>query len=180
MTATARTIDRNRHRSHAAGVYRQQLRHKPPLRLYSFEGQLGTIIYTPAADRQGKLVLVHFWTYTCINWRRQLPYLFGTLSFGVKKECRHWRDANEAFEVCTSSTSVLAKPNFTPPQTITTSPLSFDCLARTKSSTKSKCFTWRRLGARKPLFFSPQLYRVVPKKPGTVGTLGLLIKSWRT
>jgi thiol-disulfide isomerase/thioredoxin len=28
-----------------------------------------------AADLQGKLVLVDFWTYTCINWRRQLPYL---------------------------------------------------------------------------------------------------------
>lgn len=24
---------------------------------------------------QGKVVLVEFWTYTCINWRRQLPYV---------------------------------------------------------------------------------------------------------
>jgi thiol-disulfide isomerase/thioredoxin len=24
---------------------------------------------------RGKVVLVNFWTYTCINWRRQLPYL---------------------------------------------------------------------------------------------------------
>src|SRR5258707_575749 len=23
----------------------------------------------------GKVVLVNFWTYTCINWRRTLPYL---------------------------------------------------------------------------------------------------------
>ena len=29
---------------------------------------------TPAALR-GKVVLVNFWTYTCINWRRQLPYV---------------------------------------------------------------------------------------------------------
>src|SRR5262245_59060100 len=29
---------------------------------------------TPAALR-GKVVLVDFWTYTCINWRRQLPYV---------------------------------------------------------------------------------------------------------
>ena len=29
---------------------------------------------TPAGLR-GKVVLVDFWTYTCINWRRQLPYV---------------------------------------------------------------------------------------------------------
>ena len=29
---------------------------------------------TPA-DLQGKVVLIEFWTYTCINWRRQLPYV---------------------------------------------------------------------------------------------------------
>lgn len=27
------------------------------------------------ADLQGKVVLVQFWTYTCINWLRTLPYL---------------------------------------------------------------------------------------------------------
>ena len=29
---------------------------------------------TPSALR-GKVVLIDFWTYTCINWRRQLPYV---------------------------------------------------------------------------------------------------------
>jgi thiol-disulfide isomerase/thioredoxin len=29
----------------------------------------------PAASLQGKVVLVEFWTYSCINWRRQLPYV---------------------------------------------------------------------------------------------------------
>jgi thiol-disulfide isomerase/thioredoxin len=29
---------------------------------------------TPA-ELRGKVVLVEFWTYTCINWRRQLPYV---------------------------------------------------------------------------------------------------------
>src|SRR5262245_35510669 len=29
---------------------------------------------TPSALR-GKVVLVDFWTYTCINWRRTLPYV---------------------------------------------------------------------------------------------------------
>jgi len=28
-----------------------------------------------AAHLQSKVVLVNFWTYTCINWRRQLPYV---------------------------------------------------------------------------------------------------------
>jgi len=27
------------------------------------------------ADLRGKVVLIDFWTYTCINWRRTLPYL---------------------------------------------------------------------------------------------------------
>ena len=28
-----------------------------------------------AESLRGKVVLVEFWTYTCINWRRQLPYV---------------------------------------------------------------------------------------------------------
>jgi len=28
-----------------------------------------------ATDLAGKVVLVDFWTYSCINWRRQLPYV---------------------------------------------------------------------------------------------------------
>ena len=28
-----------------------------------------------AADLRGKVVLIEFWTYTCINWRRQFPYV---------------------------------------------------------------------------------------------------------
>jgi thiol-disulfide isomerase/thioredoxin len=28
-----------------------------------------------SADLKGKVVLVEFWTYTCINWRRTLPYV---------------------------------------------------------------------------------------------------------
>ena len=28
-----------------------------------------------SADLHGKVVLVEFWTYTCINWRRTLPYV---------------------------------------------------------------------------------------------------------
>ena len=28
-----------------------------------------------ASDVRGKVVLINFWTYSCINWRRQLPYV---------------------------------------------------------------------------------------------------------
>ena len=28
-----------------------------------------------AADLRGKVVLIQFWTYTCINWLRSLPYV---------------------------------------------------------------------------------------------------------
>lgn len=28
-----------------------------------------------ASDLQGKVVLINFWTYTCINWLRSLPYI---------------------------------------------------------------------------------------------------------
>src|SRR6188508_882616 len=28
-----------------------------------------------AAELHGKVVLIDFWTYSCINWRRTLPYL---------------------------------------------------------------------------------------------------------
>jgi thiol-disulfide isomerase/thioredoxin len=37
-------------------------------------GWLNSPPLTPA-DLRGKVVLVNFWTYTCVNWLRQLPYL---------------------------------------------------------------------------------------------------------
>src|SRR5271156_2775255 len=35
---------------------------------------LNSLPLTPSALR-GKVVLIDFWTYTCINWRRTLPYV---------------------------------------------------------------------------------------------------------
>src|SRR3954463_15735930 len=35
---------------------------------------INTLPLTPA-DLRGKVVVVNFWTYTCINWLRQLPYV---------------------------------------------------------------------------------------------------------
>ncbi|NUO60286.1 MAG: redoxin family protein [Hamadaea sp.] len=31
--------------------------------------------FAAPADLRGKVVLVNFWTYTCVNWLRQLPYV---------------------------------------------------------------------------------------------------------
>src|SRR6266702_4394740 len=46
-------------------------------RLPSFDGATGWLNSPPltADGLRGKVVLVNFWTYTCINWLRQLPYV---------------------------------------------------------------------------------------------------------
>jgi thiol-disulfide isomerase/thioredoxin len=46
-------------------------------RMPSLGGATQWLNSTPlsAADLRGKVVLVEFWTYTCINWRRTLPYV---------------------------------------------------------------------------------------------------------
>jgi thiol-disulfide isomerase/thioredoxin len=46
-------------------------------RLPPFDGATGWINSPPLApaDLRGRVVLVDFWTYTCINWLRQLPYV---------------------------------------------------------------------------------------------------------
>ena len=45
--------------------------------LPSLDGATGWLNSPPltAAGLRGKVVLAGFWTYTCINWLRQLPYL---------------------------------------------------------------------------------------------------------
>jgi thiol-disulfide isomerase/thioredoxin len=45
--------------------------------LPSLSGATGWLNSPPvtAADLRGKVVLVNFWTFTCINWLRQLPYV---------------------------------------------------------------------------------------------------------
>jgi len=45
--------------------------------LPGFDGATGWLNSEPltAADLRGRVVLVQFWTYTCINWLRTLPYV---------------------------------------------------------------------------------------------------------
>jgi thiol-disulfide isomerase/thioredoxin len=46
-------------------------------RLASFDGATGWLNSDPLTpeDLRGRVVLVDFWTYTCVNWLRTLPYL---------------------------------------------------------------------------------------------------------
>ena len=46
-------------------------------RLPSFEGATGWLNSDPLTPHglRGRVVLVDFWTYTCVNWLRTLPYL---------------------------------------------------------------------------------------------------------
>ena len=46
-------------------------------RMPSLDGATGWLNSPPltVADLSGRVVLVNFWTYTCINWLRTLPYV---------------------------------------------------------------------------------------------------------
>jgi thiol-disulfide isomerase/thioredoxin len=60
-----------------AGLHLTSARLPDEGELASFDGATGWLnsaALTPASLR-GKVVLVDFWTYTCINWLRQLPYV---------------------------------------------------------------------------------------------------------
>jgi thiol-disulfide isomerase/thioredoxin len=68
MTASWRT---------PAGLHVASARLPDEGELASFDGATGWLNSPPLtpADLRGKVVLAGFWTYTCINWLRQLPYL---------------------------------------------------------------------------------------------------------
>ena len=60
-----------------AGLHTSSARLPVEGELPSFTGATGWLNSSPltAADLRGKVVLADFWTYTCINWLRQLPYV---------------------------------------------------------------------------------------------------------
>jgi thiol-disulfide isomerase/thioredoxin len=60
-----------------AGMHTSEVRLPVEGDLASFEGATGWLNSEPltAAGLRGKVVVVDFWTYTCINWLRQLPYV---------------------------------------------------------------------------------------------------------
>jgi thiol-disulfide isomerase/thioredoxin len=59
------------------GLHRASIRLPVEGQLPSFDGATGWLNSAPLMERDlsGKVVLVNFWTYTCINWLRQLPYV---------------------------------------------------------------------------------------------------------
>jgi thiol-disulfide isomerase/thioredoxin len=59
------------------GLHRASTRLPVEGQLPAFEGATGWLNSPQLTDRdlRGKVVLVNFWTYTCINWLRQLPYV---------------------------------------------------------------------------------------------------------
>jgi thiol-disulfide isomerase/thioredoxin len=60
-----------------AGLHAASARLPVEGELPSFGGATGWLNSPPLTptDLRGKVVLVDFWTYTCINWLRQLPYV---------------------------------------------------------------------------------------------------------
>ena len=58
-----------------AGLHTSSARLPVEGKLPSFDGATGWLNSQPltAADLSGKIVLANFWTYTCVNWLRQLP-----------------------------------------------------------------------------------------------------------
>jgi thiol-disulfide isomerase/thioredoxin len=60
-----------------AGLHTSTARLPVESRLPSFGGATEWLNSPPlaTAELSGKVVLVNFWTYTCINWLRQLPYV---------------------------------------------------------------------------------------------------------
>src|SRR3954453_18735221 len=60
-----------------AGLHTSSARLPVEGKLPSFDGATGWLNSPPltATDLKSKIIIVNFWTYTCINWLRQLPYL---------------------------------------------------------------------------------------------------------
>jgi thiol-disulfide isomerase/thioredoxin len=60
-----------------AGLHLSSSRLPVEGRLPAFDGATGWLNSPPLtpADLGGKVIVVNFWTYTCINWLRQLPYV---------------------------------------------------------------------------------------------------------
>ena len=60
-----------------AGLHTASVRLPVESELPSFEGATGWLNSPPLtpAGLRGNVVLVNFWTFTCINWLRQLPYV---------------------------------------------------------------------------------------------------------
>ena len=106
-------------------------------RLPSFDGATGWLNTAPlhATDLRDKVVAVDFWTFTCINWLRTLPYLRAwhttyaehglvlvgvhTPEFGVEHDVERVRGAARTWVWTTRSRSTTTTPSGTRSRTST-------------------------------------------------------------
>ncbi len=67
----------NAHWRTPAGLHTASVRLPVEGELPAFDGATGWLNSPPLtpAGLRGKVVLADFWTYTCVNWLRQLPYV---------------------------------------------------------------------------------------------------------
>jgi thiol-disulfide isomerase/thioredoxin len=75
--ATVRSSARGLTRSIAHGLAGESLRLPIEGRLAPFDGATGWLNSGPLSPEglRGRVVLIDFWTYTCVNWLRTLPYV---------------------------------------------------------------------------------------------------------
>ena len=112
-----------------------------------FDGATGWLNTEPLhrADLHGKVVLVDFWTYTCINWLRTLPYI------------RAWADAygdkGWSWSACTRPSSASS----------TTSTTFAARRAPWASSTRSRSTTTTRSGRRSRTSTGPRSTSPTPR-----------------
>ena len=83
----------------AASAYAQVGKTKAAAVPLSVEGQMPSLgratewlnskPLTPA-DLRGKVLLIDFWTYSCINWRRSLPYVRACMQVAENGDLANW------------------------------------------------------------------------------------------
>jgi thiol-disulfide isomerase/thioredoxin len=77
ITGVARADEPASHRHSGAQMVPKPARPSPEGMIPSLSTATNWINSPPIASQElrGKVVLIDFWTYTCINWRRTVPYL---------------------------------------------------------------------------------------------------------
>ena len=146
-----------------AGLHTASARLPVEGELPSFDGATGWLNSPPLtpAGLRGKVVLVNFWTYTCVNWLRTLPYVrawaekyasYGLVVIGVhtpefpfehNADNVRWalKDMTVDYPVATDNDYAVWKPSITttgPPSTSPTRRGASGITTSAKASTSSR------------------------------------------
>ena len=83
--------------------------------LPAFDGATGWLNSSAltAADVTGKVVLVDFWTYTCINWLRTLAYVRAWFEKYQRSGVGHRRRAHALSSRSSTTSTTSARPQRT-------------------------------------------------------------------